>query len=192
MRHTSCSVFFALILFWFFAISVDLGRGDQPCVSGLNVGQRPGPYSFIVSTGPQRGQSFCYICETADRPAVVVFARSLSDSLGTLVQGLDRALENHKAAHLRVWVTFLSEDEPALNAQVVRWGQRHAIRQVPLGVFEDADGPPSYRLSREADVTVLLFVKQRVMANFAFRSGELTLDKVPDVLKAVPRLVEKQ
>jgi hypothetical protein len=60
---------------------------------------------------------------------------------------------------------------------------------VPLGVFEDTVGPPAYRLAPEADVTVLLSVKQRVVANFAFRQGELTEAAVAEVLKAVPKAV---
>jgi hypothetical protein len=160
-----------------------------PCVSGLQPGQRPGPYAAVVSTGPQRGQSHCYICETADKPAVVVFARSLSEPLGKLVRGLDRAVLDHKAADLRAWVTFLNEDQPALDPQVVRWGQKYGVRGVPLAVFEAADGPPSYRLAHDADVTVMLFVKQKVVRNFAFRAGELTDARVADVLKALPQIV---
>jgi hypothetical protein len=60
------------------------------------------------------------------------------------------------------------------------------VRNLPLTVFEDVDGPPSYRLSRDADVTVILFVKRKVVADFAFRDGELTEEKVADVLKALP------
>jgi hypothetical protein len=164
----------------------------EPCQSGLQPGQKPGPYTFVVSTGPQRGQLYCYICETADRPAVVVFARSLSEPLAKLARGLDRAMTEHKSAGLRCWVTFLHDDQPALDPKVVQWGQQHAIRSVPLGVFEDANGPPAYRLAREAEVTVLLFVKQKVIANFAFRAGELTDEKVAEVLQTVPKLVEKK
>jgi hypothetical protein len=163
----------------------------DPCVSGLRPGRRPGPYAAVISTGPQRGQSFCYVCETADRPAVVVFARERSEPLGRLVHQLDKAVFDHKKAELRAWVTFLADDQPALDAKVVQWGQKHAVRHVPLGVFEDAGGPPSYRLSREADVTVLLFVKQKVVANFAFRPGELTDEKAAEILTGVTRLAKK-
>ena len=58
-------------------------------------------------------------------------------------------------------------------------------------VFEDVGGPPSYKLARDADVTVLLYVKQKVVANFAFREGELTGARIDEVLKAVPELVKK-
>jgi hypothetical protein len=161
----------------------------DPCRSGLQPGQRPGPYAAVMATGPQRGQPYCLICETAGRPAVVVFARTLSDPLGKLVGGLDKALAEHKGSELRAWVTFVHADQPAFDPQVVQWGQKHAVRSVPLGVFEDAGGPPGYRLARDADVTVLLFARQKVVANFAYRSGELTEDKITEVLKALPEIV---
>jgi hypothetical protein len=170
-------------------LSISAAQAADPCVSGLPVGQRPGPYSFLVSVGPQRGTGHCFICETADKPAVLVFARSLSDPLGRLVRGVDRAIIDHKAADLRSWVTFLHDDQLTFDPQVVQWAKKQTIRNVSLGVFEDLVGPPSYKLHRDADVSVLLFVKQKVVANFAFRAGELTDDRIDEVLKALPRIL---
>ncbi len=168
--------------------AVVLGTADEPCKSGPQPSQRPGPYSSLVAVGPQRGQQHCYVCEAADRPLVIVFARSLSDPLGKLVQRIDRSLAEHKTAELRGWVTFLAEDQTALDPKVVQWSQKHAIRNMPLGVFEDTVGPPAYLLAREADVTVLLSVKQRVVANFAFRAGELNDAATDAILKAIPKI----
>ena len=165
---------------------------DGPCVSGLKPGQRPGPYSAVVSLGPNRGQLHCFICETADSPAAIVFARRMSDPLGKLVQGFDKAVLAHKAAGLRSWVTFLSADQSALDLQVVKWGKRHGLSNVSLAVFEDPDGPPSYRLAGDAEVTVLLFVKQKVVRNIAFRAGELNDKKIAEVLKALPAITGKK
>ena len=167
-------------------------RAQNPCVSGLLPGQKPGPYSFVVSTGKERGQSTCFICQTEDKPAVIIFARRPSDELGKLAADLDKAVADPKNAPLRGWVTFMSENQPRLDPQVVLWGQKHAIRNLPLGVFEDNDGPPSYRLSKDAEVTILLFVKQKVVANFAYRAGELTDAAHAEVLKAVPKILEKK
>src|SRR5437016_1986790 len=81
-----------LTVFFLLSALCNQSSADQPpCVSGLREGQRPGPYSAVVATGPQRGQSYCYICETADRPAAVVFARSVSEPLGKLAERLDKA-----------------------------------------------------------------------------------------------------
>ena len=167
-------------------------RAAEPCQSGLQTGQRPGPYSFVISTGKQRGQSCCFICETADRPAVVVFARTLTDSLGKMVRQIDQGVANNKGSEMRAWVTFLSEDQPGLDPKVVQWSKKHATGNVPLGVFEDPVGPPTYLLAREAEVTVLLSVKQKVVANFAFRAGELNDAGVFEIMKALPKIVREK
>jgi hypothetical protein len=164
----------------------------DPCKSGLEPGQRPGPYSFVLATGKERGKSFCYICDTADRPAVIVFARTQSDALGKLVSGIDKTVTDLKAADLRSWVTFLSEPSKEQEDKVVKWGRTHGVRNVDLGVFEDADGPPSYKLAADADVTVILYVKRKAVANYAFRAGELTEERIAEILKAVPELVGKK
>jgi hypothetical protein len=162
--------------------------GDEgPCKSGLSEKQRPGPYISIVAVGPQRGQSHCFICEAADKPVVILFARQLSDALGKLIHKLDKTLSDNKDA--RIWVTFLAEDQPSFDPKVVQWSKKHATGNVPLGVFEDTVGPPTYLLTREADVTVLLSVKQRVVANFAYRPGELGDAAIADIIKALPRIV---
>jgi hypothetical protein len=183
---SSCRPFLPLCLL---GALVGLAPAAGPCRSGLQPGQRPGPYAAVISTGPERGRSHCYVCETGDRPAVIVFARDLGEPLGKLVQQVDRAVTRHKAADLRAWVTFLHEDQAAFDPRVVDWAQKHALRNLPLGVFEDKGGPPSYRLTPGADVTVLLSVRQRVVANFAFRRGELNDAAIAEVMKALPRIL---
>src|SRR5436190_12949986 len=121
-------------------MGVPMAAGAEPLVSGLKSGQRPGPYAAIVCTGPERGKAHCFVCEAADRPVAIVLARKMSDPLGKLVQGLDKALQADK--ELRSWVTFLYDDQTAVDADVVKWGKTHGIRNVPLAVFEDPDGPP--------------------------------------------------
>lgn len=169
-------------------LTLTLAAAESPCVSGPRVGQRPGPYSFVLCTGDNRGKSHCYICETADRPMVVVFARSLSPQLGKLTAGLDRLLAEQRRSELRAWVTLLHPDQSQLDAAVQKWAKQHAIRSVPVGVFEDLDGPPSYRLHRDADVTVLLAVKQKVVVNTAFRAGELSEARVAEVLREAAKI----
>ncbi len=162
----------------------------EPCTSGVPVGQRPTPYSFLVATGPQRGQQTCYICEQADKPTVVVFARHLTDPLGKLMAKLDAEVPTHKESGFKVWLTHLT-DKGDLN-ELAKWSQKQAIKNAPVGVLEDADGPPAYKLNPDADITVLFFVKQKVVANFAYRTGELTDDKMAEVLKGLPLLFEKK
>lgn len=160
---------------------------DGPCKSGPGEKKRPGPYTSIVAVGPQRGQSHCFVCEAAEKPVVMVFARRLEEPLGKLVQNLDKALTENK--DLRAWVTFLTDDQTSLDPKVVQWSKKNATGNVPLGIFDDVVGPPTYLLAREADVTILLSVKQRVVANFAYRAGEFSEAAVADVLKSLPRIL---
>jgi hypothetical protein len=164
----------------------------DPIESGPKSGARPGPYTFWVSTGASRGQETCFICETENRPAVVVFARQPSDMLGKLAGKLDRALAEHKAAELRSWITFIGKDHQTFDQQLVDWSKQHGLKSLAVGSFKENDGPPTYRVAREADVTVVLFVNRKVQATFGFREKELTDEALRRVLEALPGLVEKK
>jgi hypothetical protein len=175
-----------IVLFCTFSVAA----GD-PCVSGVPVGQRPGPYSFLVATGAQRGKQTCYICEQheGNKPAAVVFARNLSEPLAKLLSKLEAVGTDKKESGYKVWMTQLT---PTANLdELAKWAQKQGLKTTPIGAFEDADGPPSYKLNKDADATIILFAKQKVIANFAFRTGELNDKSIEEVLKAVPQLFEK-
>src|SRR4051794_13633154 len=110
---------------------------ERPLRSGLQPNQRPTPYSALVSVGKERGQQHCFICEAEDRPVVIVFARSLNDPLGKLLNRLDGLLDKHKDAELRAWTTVIAEDQTAMDAKIVDWSKKHATGNVPIAVFED-------------------------------------------------------
>jgi hypothetical protein len=173
------------------ALALPLAAQDT-CKSGPQPGARPGPYSSVGVTGPHRGISHCFICETGDKPAIIIFARTFSEPLGKLANGIDKALAKHKDAALHAWITFVNEDQAKVDGQIVQWAKKHAVGTVPVAVFEDVGGPPSYRLAANADVTVLFSVNQKVVTNFAFREGELTESRIEEVLKAVPEFVKKR
>lgn len=174
------------------ALALAPGAAAEPPTSGTPVGKRPGPYSFLVATGPQRGQQTCYICEQheGNKPGAVVFARSTSDQLGKLLAKLDAEALANKESGCKVWMTLLAQ-RADLDA-LAKWAQKQGIKGAPVGAFEDADGPPSYKLNKDADVTVILFTRQKVVANFAFRAGEFDDKAVESVMKAVPRLFESK
>jgi hypothetical protein len=173
------------------AASIPVLAAD-PCKSGPQPNQRPGPYSSLVCVGKERGTQHCYICESANKPVIIVFARTMSEPLGKLVKHFDAAVKEHKTAELRSWVTFLADDQTKLDPLVVKWTQKHAISGVPCAVFEDTVGPPTYMIAKDADVTVLLSVKQKVVVNFAYRAGELDDAAIAEVVKAIPRIAARK
>jgi hypothetical protein len=174
---------------WLSIVLLATWAAEGPCVSGPSVGQRPGPYAFVMSTGSERGKSHCYICETADRPMVILFARKLSEPLGKLTEKLDKAVVRHKKDELRSWVTLLADDQNVLDRSIVDWSRKRGLKAIPIGVFEDTVGPPTYKLHADAEITVLLAVKQKVVANFAYREGELTDAQIADILASLPKIL---
>ncbi len=172
------------------SLSPCLSSAD-PCVSGVQPGQKIGPYSFLVATGPQRGQQTCYVCETADKPAVVVFARKLSDPLGKLLVKCDDWLQAQPKDSVRSWMTILGEKTVNLD-DLAKWAKQAGIKSVPTGVFDDPVGPPAFKLNDEAEVTVLLWVNRKVVANFAFRENELNEDAIKKIVEAMGKLGEKK
>ncbi len=173
------------------SLSPCLSRAAEPCVSGLQPGQKIGPYSFNVATGPQRGQQTCYVCETAERPAVVVFSRKLSEPLGKLMVKCDGWLISQPKDSAHSWMTVLGEKTVSLD-DLAAWAKQTGIKSIPLGVFDDPIGPPSYKLNDEAEVTVLLWVNRKVAANFAFRENELNDDAIKRIVDALAKLTERK
>jgi hypothetical protein len=167
-----------------------LAGGKDVCVSGPQVGQRPGPYSFLVATGPERGQPTCYVCETAEKPGVIVFARSVSDPLARLLAACDQAIADRPKDAMRAWMTVLGEKTIGLD-DLGRWATKAGLKAVPVGVFDDSVGPPSYKLADDADVTIVVFEKRKVVANFAFRTGELDDTAIRRVTEQLTRLGKK-
>lgn len=184
-----------LSMCWIATLSVLLSpipsRASDPCVSGLQPGQKTGPYSFLVATGPQRGQQTCYVCETAEKPAVVVFSRKLSKPLGQLVVKCNDWVGTQPKDTARSWMTVLGEKTVSLD-DLAKWAKQAGIQSVPVGVFDDPVGPPSYKLSGEAEVTVLLWVNRKIVANFAFRENELNDEAIKKIGEAMGKLVEKK
>jgi len=167
-----------------------LAGGKVACVSGPQVGERPGPYSFLVATGPERGQPTCYVCDTAEKPGVVVFARSVSDQLAKLLAACDQAVADRPKDAMRAWMTVLGEKTISLD-DLGRWATKAGLKAVPVGVFDDPVGPPSYKLADDADVTVVLFEKRKVVANFAYRAGELDDTAIRRVTEQLTQLGKK-
>lgn len=170
-------------------VFVPLLASADPVRSGLEVGRRPGPYSSLVVVGPQRGTQHCFVCEAESRPTIIVFARSASDPLGKLVHEIDRVVKKHAMADVRAWATFLADDAGPLEPKLIAWSQKHATGAVPITIFEDAVGPPAFRVSREADVTLMISRNAKVAATFAFRAGELTPAAIEAIIRSADSVV---
>jgi hypothetical protein len=162
--------------------------------SGPQAGDKlPGPFQSLVAYSAQPGlvgtkTDFVEMC--GQDPVVLVFAREMKKPLTRLVNTLDAEAVKHKSARLKVIVVLLSDDD-ALENNLKEYGEKQGIKQVYLAIMEPT-GPKHYKLSKEADVTVLLYKRQKVQANHAFKKGELNEDGRDKIVADVPKIVPQR
>lgn len=103
---------------------------------------------------------------------MIVFARQPNEPLGQLLIQLDQLLRQEKANSPRIWVTFLSRQQPQLDEKIVAWSKQLGLANLPISVFEDEQGPPAFRLPRDAMVVVVLAKERKIVASRAYTAAE--------------------
>jgi len=121
----------------------------------------------------------------------MIFAREISDNLTSLVKKLDTCTGKHKDAKMGSFVVFVGADEE-VEKKVKELADKEELKHLVLSTMEAESGPtkPDYKVAKDADITVVLYTKQEVKSNYAFKKGELkkeAIDKiVADVKKILP------
>lgn len=184
------------------AVVLVLGLGSQVMAqealkSGPQPGQfLPGAFHPLNVNGVYAGRPHCLVCEHGLKPVVAVFAREHAEKdkpLSILLKQLDELVSKQPGGLLRAFAVFLVEDYGDLDkrrAQAARLQNViKALDLKSLGVaLETSEGPPDYAINKEADVTVLLYYKHKVVANFAFRKDAMTDKDVETILEAARKL----
>ena len=167
-----------------------LKSGPQP---GANL---PGPFNpYNVTNADLRdraGTRNDYVEQYGSNPVVLIFAQEVSGPLVTLVKLLDREVARNKSEKLRLRavVVVLSEDE-ATETKLKALSRKEGVRNVSLA-WMNPPGPKHYKLSPAADVTVVMYRQNKVVANHAFKKGELNEKAIEAVLRDVPRIVSRR
>lgn len=158
--------------------------------SGPQTGERvPGPFHPLNVTGEKAGQKECLYCENGDNPVAVVFSRSPENATTQkLIKALDEATVKNAKADMGSFVVYLTGDEKQ-SSKIKAIADKNGLKKIVLSI-DEATGPAKYKISPDADVTVLLYTEFVVKANHTFGKDKLT-DKdietiVADVAKILP------
>ncbi len=117
---------------------------------------------------------------------VCVFARKTSEPLTSLVKQIDKKIGDND--QLKSFVV-VSGGEPEKNREALaKLAKDNAIKHVPLTMYGEPGGPPDYELSREADVTVLMWKDGKVKLGRGFK-GELTDKDISAIVADIPKLL---
>jgi len=82
---------------------------------------------------------------------------------------------------------MLSDDEEKMSEKLKSLSDKEKIKKVVLCI-DNPQGPPKYKIAKEADITVVYYNKKKVVKNFAFEAGKMTekdLTKVIEEIKAI-------
>lgn len=123
------------------------------------------------------------------KPVVNVFAKKVDANLTSLVKKLDAELQQDEA--LRGYVVVLTDDADEASNKLEEIWKSQELKKLPLTMFEGMAGPKNYKINKNADVSVHLWVKRKVKDSFAFKSDDLNDDKIKEIVAAVKKLNAK-
>lgn len=157
--------------------------------SGLQIGERVPAYNVNDCTGPSEGKSLCYRCKYGARPVVNIFARDVTPELAKLIAELDKAVAANQSQKMAAFVVHLTDDTEASAQKLKGIAKQARLEHTPLTNFEGAAGPANYNISKEADITVMMWVKSEVKVNHALKFDDLTSDKSAQIIADTQKIL---
>lgn len=155
----------------------------------LQVGDAVEAFYVKDVTGPAAGTELCYRCRYGNRPVISVFTRKVTEPLAALVQEVDGTVGQHADKNMAGFVVVLTDDPAGQEESLKKLAKDHGIKHVPLTTFNDVGGPRNYKLARDAEVTVMMWVDGKLQVNETLKSSELSKEKIAAVLKQSDKLL---
>ena len=104
---------------------------------------------------------------------VNIFAREITDDLASLVKQVDEVVGKNADKKMAAFLVLLAEDADAAAAKLEEMAKKHGIKNVPLTIFDGDAGPGSYKIAKDAELTVMMWLKRDVKVNHALKKGKL-------------------
>lgn len=161
----------------------------EPIRSGLQPGQEITTiFEPLNLNGDYANQPHCLVCENGLCPVVMVLARDLNAPLLKLLARLDKACVLHAKDELGGFAVFLDASDP-LTEKLRAAAASAELKKIVLATEAETQ-VAEYRAAAEAEVTVMLYVRHQVKANFAFRTGELNDAAIEKIVSALPQILD--
>ncbi len=150
--------------------------------SGLQIGAYPSPYYVAVITGPGAGEKLCYRCRYGAQPVENIFARKMDENVTKLVKEIDGLVGKNRDSRMSAFVVVLTDDPDAQEASLKKTAEGQGIKHTPLTVYENSVGPAKYRIAKDADVTVMMWVDSDVKVNHALKGSDLNAEAIAKIV----------
>ena len=120
----------------------------------------------------------------------MIFAREVTDGLTSLVKKIDEATDKNRGCRMGSFVVFCS-DEEGLKKKLEELADKENLKHTVLTIDNPA-GPEGYDIAKDADVTVLLYTKQKVKINHAYKKGDLNEREATRIVSELPQILPEK
>ncbi|MBA4016659.1 MAG: hypothetical protein C0483_05675 [Pirellula sp.] len=165
--------------------------------SGLAAGEVIGAFQVVKVAGAEgdglaeKGDQLCYRCKYGPRPQVMVFTRKTDGQVASLTKELNTAVGANSDKKLAAFVNVLGADKDAAEKGAKDLAAHSDVKNVPVVVpVESENGPANYGLNPDAEVTVIIANKTKVVASMGFAAGKLDDAAIASVIKQVKSAIE--
>jgi hypothetical protein len=120
---------------------------------------------------------------------VSIFAREITDDLAGLVRKADEFVAKHKDEKAAAFLVLMTDDPDAAEEKLQELAKKTGSK-IPLTIFDGKTGPKNYKISKDADVTVLMWRGKSVKANHAFKKGELNKEAIAKIVESTEKILD--
>ena len=198
----SCTLVIAAL----FLVAAGPQQKDKPAAQkgGLKAGDElPGPFQPYNLNGRFKDRFHCLVCQHGLNPTAAVFVRGTDDLQGitALLQALDAAAKTKKneKARLGAFAVFTDEQLPDVVSNDDKRDEDAKKLEDTAGKLdrvtvslESKSNLEKYQLNPDAEVTLILYDKLKIVEIKTLPKGKLTKESVPTLVnEIVSTLVSK-
>jgi len=175
-----------------------LRADDPPARAGLKKGDDlPGPFQPYNITGRERhrGKFHCLVSENGLNPVVAVFVRGseVSEPVMKLLEKLDEIIPRNERIRLGCFVVFMSEgisdvvkeDDQREKESAEINDKANKLKYVAAALDSFAGIKPLYKLDDQAEATVVLYNKYKVLLSKSFPKEGLTDEELQKLMNDI-------
>jgi hypothetical protein len=164
--------------------SADAVAADEPIFSGPQVGEKLPAFKVRGVFDDEAGKELDFVSQAAGKPIVLVFVHDVNRQSISMTRVLTGYTTSRAKDGLTTGVIWLNDDATEAENGLKR--MRHALTpKAANGISMDGrEGPGSYGLNRNVQLTILVGTEGKVTGNFALVQPSLQVD-LPKVLASV-------
>jgi len=169
-------------------VAASVSVAQEPNVfSGPQVGEPIPGFAMKPGYGESAGQEINLVEMAGNDPLVVIFIHKRTRPSFGLANAIMKYCKQYGGESLVCGTCMLTAD-PSATLKWLTQVQKHLPQGIPVGYsMEGIEGPGSFGLNRNVEMTVIIGTKKRVIANFALVQPGAHADG-PAILQAVAKV----